>query len=106
MFLLYYAGVVALFEVLINAELTCEKKIKKREEKKKKVEIAGFGPVAFATPPAMSLPSLSTMVFAMALWHSPWPCGIRHRHVVQFFSNCTKHGQELPYISSTTSTLF
>lgn len=35
MFLLYYAGVLALFQALVNAELTCEKEIKKREEMKK-----------------------------------------------------------------------
>ena len=34
-FLLYYAGVGVLFQVLVNAELTCEKEIKKREEMKK-----------------------------------------------------------------------
>jgi hypothetical protein len=48
---LYYAGVVAMFQVLVNAELTCEKEIKKREEMKKTTEITGSGSVAFSTSP-------------------------------------------------------
>lgn len=57
MFLLYYVGVVVVFQVLVNAELAFKKDIKKkeemkkREEKKKKVEIASFGSVAFVTSP-------------------------------------------------------
>lgn len=33
---LYYVDVGTLFQVLVDAELTCEKEIKKREEMKKK----------------------------------------------------------------------
>lgn len=36
MFLLYYVGIVALFQVFVNAELTCEKERKKRREMKKR----------------------------------------------------------------------
>lgn len=52
--LLYHAGVGALFQVFVDAKLTCEKEVKKKEEAKKKgrkeenVENANSGLLALA----------------------------------------------------------
>ena len=62
MFLLYYAGVVALFQVLVNAELTCEKEIKKREEMKK----------------SCRKEEKRLKLQVLGLWCSSWACGVRH----------------------------
>lgn len=101
MFLLYYVGVVSLFQILVNAELACEKEIKKREEVKKswRKEEKGWNCKFWACGVLHGLVDFATSPQVWVPWRSPWPCGVRHRHAMQFSSNCINMVKDSPKFS-------